>query len=193
MDQNQRHQSMAKYLDQLIADKTMTSTEKRTCLETIVTIYRNIVNKASDEKYRQIRTSNAKFESKVWKHFTARNVLLKNGWTLGFDSQNYDRQVIRFGDNTNEQIIQFLKLFIDSKLILKPDDQNSFNSNEQLDQIREQINYQESRRRAAEQRLRDLEAFKQNRIESQTIAENIRKEMKSDFKYKQMIKKISSN
>ncbi|XP_018024271.1 uncharacterized protein LOC108680026 isoform X1 [Hyalella azteca] len=70
-----------------------TSKDLRTCIETMVDIYRNILSQPTNTKYRSLRTSNSKFNHLVWRFKGAQNFMLTNGWREDGDRIVMDSKV----------------------------------------------------------------------------------------------------
>ena len=174
--------SLSPYLNQLVTDKQLKANEKRLCLETIITIYRNVVTSA-DDKYRRIKTSNKTFIRKVWKHWAAKCLLLNHGWRVAWDDVDERRlPTLRFTEIPENVVNGWIQVLIQCKLNVKPSDDEVRENERELDQ---QLREEELRRRGEEERNQRLEELIEDSNQRKILADIIKKEIRADNKYRQ--------
>ncbi|RWR99032.1 hypothetical protein B4U80_14842, partial [Leptotrombidium deliense] len=86
----------------------------REAVETLITITRNVLE-SNDQKYRRIKTLNASFVNKVWKHDVCQRLLFAVGWTLDKDANGIE--IIRITET--HHLPAFLD-FLMSERVSKP-------------------------------------------------------------------------
>ena len=162
-------------LNQLKNDPNINRNDLRTIIETLITIYKNLVTNKDNEKHRKINTCNTNFNDKVWRHSSAKQLLLSCGW-----SQTLNDFIIF--DSKDIDVSQCLKQLVANREV-KPDSKDWINSGQKFFNPND-VKNEELRQMGEKQRLQELEEFEKNKRERQLIAENVKKEIKSDIKFR---------
>lgn len=179
--------SLRHYIDQLVADNDLTATELRVCLDTMITIYKNVVI-SSDEKFRRIKTSNHQFKTKVWKHWSAKSLLLNHGWRLSWRELYDGMPVIELTEDSKDVISHWIKVLIDYKMEVKPLDDQKSQMNKEMEEKRKE---QELKQKGEEQRLKELKEFQKEYQRRKELAEIVNKELKANIKYRKDLNQFS--
>jgi hypothetical protein len=172
-------------LKSLELELNMSRNELRTCLETMITIFRNI-DSNNDLKFRKIRIKNKSFHQKVWKYSSAKNFLFTSGWVQDIETEdNQIHEIIRL-DSKNNCVKTSLKLLIDKRDI-KPNSNEWTLDNKLLINNSNKLKEEELRRKANIERINELENFERQKREKELLALNIKKEIESDNKHRKLL------
>jgi hypothetical protein len=179
MSENSNNNLLTKYLNEMINDLTISRTDLRTCFETTINIYRNALTDVN--KFGRIRTSNLTFRKNVWRHSSIRSFILKSGWIV---STCDGSQVILF--NNEELVRNGLKILIDCRFI-KPDNEESIQSNKLVLQMRDHLREEELKLKALNEKTTQMKIFEDKKRENEVLVQNIKKEIESDNKYRKLV------
>jgi hypothetical protein len=172
-------------LELLELEPNISRNDLRTCLETLITIFRNI-DSNNDLKFRKIRIKNKSFHQKVWKYSSAKNFLLTSGWVQDTETEdNQIHEIIRF-DESNNCLKTSLKLLIDKRDI-KPDSNQWTLNNKLLINNSNKLREEELKRKANIERSNELEDFERQKREKELLALNIKKEIESDNRHRKLL------
>ncbi|RWS11377.1 uncharacterized protein B4U79_17531 [Dinothrombium tinctorium] len=149
----------------------------RDAIETMVKITRNAIT-SNDDKFKLIKLKNRAFCDKVWKYNSCQQLLLAAGWVRDRDEHN--EEVIRLA--RSDLLPEFLQFLIDER-VTKPDDEECDELKQ--DTLSEEISEAERKRLAAiaENRAK-YEKMKEEKKEQMKLAEQIKKELRSDREYR---------
>ncbi len=179
MSENSNNDLLTKYLNEMINDLTISRTDLRTCFETTINIYRNALTHIN--KFGRIRTSNQTFRNNVWRHSSMRSFILKSGWIV---TTCDDSQVIRF--NNEESLRNGLKILVDCRFI-KPDNEESLQSNKLVLQMRDCLREEELKQKALNEKMAQMKIFEDKKRQNEILVQNIKKEIESENKYRQLV------
>ena len=157
-------------------DNNVNRNDLRTIIETLITIYKNLLTK-NDEKSRKINTNNSNFQNRVWRHSSAKQLLLSCGW-----SQTLNDFIVF--DDKDINVSECLKSLVANRDI-RPDSKDWINSERQFVNPSE-VRDNELRKMGEKQRLQELEEFERNKRERKLIADNVKKEIESDIKFRKL-------
>ncbi len=155
MSENSNNDLLTKYLNEMINDLMISRTDLRTCFETTINIYRNALTDVN--KFGRIWTSNQTFRNNVWRHSLMRSFILKSGWIV---STCDGSQVIRF--NNEELLKNGLKILIDYRFI-KPDNEESIQSNKLVLQMRDHLTEEELKQKALNEKKAQMKIFEEKK------------------------------
>lgn len=160
--------------DDLISLRCQTDTKVlRMAVETLITIHRNIKQNAENPKYRRIKTKNEAFFNKIWRYKPAANFLQHSGWTPVSDDWN---EIVYDDDSSLDLTLQVL---LKNRIITPSVDE--WNENTKLEgKSQEQLREEELKRKAIEERDKELAEFFKDQKERAAIAAYVKAEHKAD-------------
>ena len=171
-----------KRLNEMKNDDNISRNDLRTIIETLITIYKNLISNKDNERHRKINTNNSNFQNKVWRHSAAKQLLLSCGW-----SQTLNDFIVF--DDKDIDVSECLKSLVDKRDV-RPDSKDWINSERQFVNSSE-VRENELRLSAQKQRLQEMSEFETNKRERQLIAENLKKEIKSDINFRKLNQKTN--
>jgi hypothetical protein len=110
-----------------------------------------------------------------------RSFILKSGWIV---TTCDDSQVIRF--NNEESLRNGLKILVDCRFI-KPDNEESLQSNKLVLQMRDCLREEELKQKALNEKMAQMKIFEDKKRQNEILVQNIKKEIESENKYRQLV------
>ncbi|KAL7635940.1 UNVERIFIED_CONTAM: hypothetical protein RMT77_013757 [Armadillidium vulgare] len=149
----------------------LTTKDKKLCLETLIKIFRNVVSNPNEVKYRSLKLSNKRFISEVWQHEGAQVIMVASGWVVL-------ENLVHLPEGSD--LTESLKLLIDNREV-KPEEGEWVAETKIMGENRTALREEELRKKAMEEKAKEMAKLKKDLAERKAIAESIVREHRNDI------------
>ncbi|XP_054713219.1 uncharacterized protein LOC129222712 [Uloborus diversus] len=151
--------------------ETMDSKSVRDTTETLLEIHRNIFQHEDDIQYRKLKTSNMKFNKRVWSIPLAREFMLTCGWLNIHNVLVYN--------NDDECLLPIISIILDHRHI-RPKEEEWVEATKVEDLDCEKRKEEALRMKAAAERQKNLDEFKKDKAYREALAAEVKAKIKAD-------------
>ncbi|KAF2359232.1 PUB domain [Trinorchestia longiramus] len=152
----------------------------RTAIETLIQILRNIHQNSTNDKFRKIRTTNAKIVEKFWRFEGARTFLLITGWRCEGEHIVLDSDV---------DVVDALNFLVENRFV-RPSEQEWVAETKQIIVNPEKERDLQLRAEAMKKKQREMEELMKDMDERKEIAANIIAEHRNDMEKRKIHRRV---
>lgn len=162
---------MAEVEAAIVLLEELNTKEKRACIETLIRIFRNIVQNPNEPKYRTLKIGNKVFNGDVWRHEAGRAVMEAAGWEVIGETVQLPQGV---------ELVLPLEILLANREV-KPASEEWVEENKVVVPNAAKEREEELRRKALIEKQKAMAALKKDMEERKAIANRILAEHRNDI------------
>lgn len=152
--------------------------DKRACIETLIRIFRNVVQKPEEPKYRTLKITNKVFHGDVWRHEAGRALMEAAGWEIRGETVQLPSSI---------DLTLPLEVLLANREV-KPDSKEWVSENKVVVPNAAKVHEEQLRQKALAEKEKEMVALKKDMAERKAIADRILAEHRNDRENKKVTK-----